>query len=53
MDSIQCISCKHYMGAHTCKAYKEGIPEKIFTGEHDHREHYNDDRGIRFESIEG
>lgn len=52
MDSMQCISCKHYKGLHRCEAYSEGIPIQIFTGEHDHTNPFEGDNGVRFEPIE-
>ena len=35
-----------------CKAFPDGIPEKILTGEHDHTKPFKGDNGIRFEPIE-
>jgi len=50
-----CTNCKYFnisgIGL-TCKAYPNGIPEKILTGEHDHTEPYKGDNGIQFEPIE-
>lgn len=56
---VQCSRCKH-LGARTnkeldrmnCEAFPDGIPDAIYTGEHDHRKPYRDDNGIRFESID-
>lgn len=49
MNNI-CWRCKHRYGW-SCKAYPEGIPEPIFNEEHDHREPYKGDNGIRFEPM--
>ncbi len=48
----QCIMCKHYRLPQTCEAFPDGIPKEIFTCEHDHREPYPGDNGIRFERKE-
>ena len=49
--SNQCLECLHYQGLGTCEAYPERIPEAIITGEHDHREPYPGDNGVRFEPM--
>ena len=48
MQSDQCVMCAHYTGTLTCTAFPEGIPEAIVTGEHDHSEPYEGDKGIRW-----
>lgn len=48
-QSDQCVLCSHYRFDYTCEAFPEGIPLVIFTGEHDHREPFPGDHGIRFE----
>ena len=51
IQSIQCITCKHYLGAITCEAYPDEIPFEIVSGDHDHTQPYPGDNGIRFEPI--
>tara|TARA_R110000824_G_scaffold66021_2_gene171600 strand:+ start:923 stop:1102 length:180 start_codon:yes stop_codon:yes gene_type:complete len=48
----QCFFCKQYLDKLTCKAYAEGIPEKIYTNTHDHTKPFKGDNGIQFEPIE-
>ena len=52
MQSDQCVLCKHYLGILTCEAFTERIPEAILLGDHDHRQPYEGDNGIQFESID-
>lgn len=52
----QCERCKYFHGdiskAH-CDAFRERfIPDAILLGNHDHREPYPGDNGIRFEPID-
>ena len=49
---VPCDLCKHVRENDTCKAFPDGIPEDILTGEHDHTEPYPGDNGIQFEPIE-
>jgi hypothetical protein len=56
----QCLDCKHFHGGSgqgegdlTCDAYPDaanGIPEPILLNDHDHREAYRGDHGIRFKA---
>ena len=51
MISDQCIKCNHYRGAFFCDAYPDRIPQKILEGEHDPREPFKGDNGIRFKPL--
>ena len=48
---IPCGDCVHLQTNRTCKAFPNGIPEKILIGEHDHTKPFKGDNGIRFEPI--
>lgn len=53
----QCVRCKHWPRVTSvkglpCDAFPDGVPDVILRGEHDHREPYPGDNGIRFEPIE-
>lgn len=50
--SWQCLKCRHFDLNLTCKAFPDGIPEEIMTGQHDHRNPYPGDQGIRYEPVE-
>jgi len=48
----QCFKCKHVrlvVADHTCDAFPEGIPRKIWWGEFDHTLPFPGDHGIQFE----
>jgi len=49
--SLQCFECLHNHGEFKCDAYPDGIPEEIYTGEHDHTKPFKGDNNIRFESL--
>lgn len=52
-ESTQCLECKQYQGFHACRAFPGGIPAAIFTGQHDHRQPFDGDNGVRFDPIDG
>ncbi len=49
-----CLECVHYnqqsIDRLGCKAYPRAIPAAIIKGEHDHRQPYKGDNGIRFKA---
>lgn len=53
----QCFNCKNYLDNPdkkylSCKAFPNGIPENILTGEFDHtKKHPEQDNNILFEKI--
>ena len=47
----QCQGCIHYKLKLLCKAFPDGIPEELLTGEIDHTKPYKGDNGITFEPI--
>lgn len=49
-----CVYCRHLdlnTRERKCKAFPKGIPMEIWIGENDHKEPYENDKGIRFERI--
>jgi len=50
--SEQCLDCKNLNNDMvTCKAFENGIPEKILTGGFDHTKSFPNDNGILFEEV--
>lgn len=47
-----CLTCKHYRlydpDKFSCKAFPEGIPDKIVFGEISHRENVPGDNGLKY-----
>jgi hypothetical protein len=47
-----CLACEHLnrqADDRSCAAFPEGIPEDIWTNQHDHHKPYPGDQGMRFE----
>lgn len=51
-QETQCVYCQHLWSGFVGAAFPGGIPDVILLGEHDHREPYPGDGGIRFEMKE-
>jgi len=53
MHSVQCSLCANKTASGIgCRAYPQGIPWDVLRGEHDHREPFPGDNGIRFEPLD-
>lgn len=56
---VQCAYCRHFRRddrtGDYCAAFPDdlGIPQSIIDGEHDHREPYPGDHGVRFAPLPG
>jgi hypothetical protein len=52
-----CNECRYWhrenFEGFTCDAFPGGVPEAIIRSEHDHREPYPGDNGIRYEPVNG
>lgn len=46
--ALMCDYCRHADGPR-CRAFPDGIPRIILSGEYDHRREYPGDGGVRFE----
>lgn len=48
----QCDYCRHFHHDGTCDAFPKGIPSEILGGQHNHRQPFTGDNGIRFEEAD-
>ena len=57
INTLQCGDCKHFHRdkpeQYRCDAFPQGIPDEILLSEHDHKEPFKGDHGIRFEPLPG
>lgn len=48
-----CMACRHLHrdkeDSRSCSAFPEGIPDEIWTNQHDHHDPYPGDQGIHFD----
>jgi hypothetical protein len=50
-----CSTCRHWnvkSGDRQCTAFPDGIPDKIWLGENDHRQPYQGDNGVQYRQVE-
>ena len=48
----QCTSCAHFDATSwKCKAFPNGIPYEIVSGQHDHRKPFPGDGGVLYEEM--
>ena len=56
INVIDCVACRYFdttvRDKNVCKAFPDGIPEKIASGEVGHTEPYPGDNGIQYEPID-
>lgn len=52
LPTIMCYACGRYYTLSHCRAFPDGIPKEILTGEVDHSKPYKGDHGIQFKAIE-
>ena len=46
-----CHTCKHRTGLWTCRAFPQGIPPQVLSGELDHRAPVIGDGGVIYEAL--
>ncbi len=55
--SDPCTLCAHLHDSHdrpgNCHAFPDGIPREIWMGDNNHREPYEGDGGVLYESVAG
>lgn len=44
----RCRLCAHAVGEDSCRAFPNGIPSEIYSGDFDHMKAFPGDNGIRF-----
>ena len=46
-----CLHCKHLLYYPYCKAFLDGIPDKVRLAKNNHRKPIQGDNGIRYEAV--